>query len=123
VITGSVNAQLEAVLQLQIEDSSGHLHPLEVVIDTGFTGDLTLPGAQISAFGLPRVGDLVARLADGSLITVDVHDAILWWDGYPVQVRVRAVDTTPLVGTGLLAGHELKVRLVPGGAVTIERIP
>jgi clan AA aspartic protease len=123
VIVGSVNARLEAILQLQIEDSSGHLHTIETVIDTGFTGDMTLPVAQISALGLPWVGDLVVRLADGSLLTIDVHDAILWWDGNPIQVRIRAVETEPLLGTPLLAGYELKVQFVPGGAVTIVSIP
>jgi clan AA aspartic protease len=123
VITGSVNALLEAVLPLQIEDASGHLHTIEIVIDTGFTGDMTLPIAQISTLGLPRVGSTVVRLVDGSLRKIDVHDAILWWDGNPVQVRVRAVDTEPLLGTGLLSGHELKVEFVPGGAVTVVPFP
>ena len=74
---GSVNARLEAVLPLQIEDSSGHLHTIELVIDTGFNGDLTLRTAQISALGLPSRGALVTQLADGSTQRMAVHDAIL----------------------------------------------
>jgi clan AA aspartic protease len=118
-----VNPRLEATVRLQIEDSSGHLHLIEVVIDTGFTGDLTLPIAQISALGLPWRGQQVTQLADGSVQTTDVYDAILMWDDNPTQIRVQAVETNPLLGTRLLAGHELKVQFRPGGAVTIERIP
>jgi predicted aspartyl protease len=123
VIVGTVNARLEATLQFQIEDSSGHLHVIDTVIDTGFTGDLTLRLAQISALGLPQTGVIVAQLADGTLHRTAVHEAILVWDYHPAQVRIQAVETTPLLGTRLLAGHELKVHFVPGGTVTIERIP
>jgi hypothetical protein len=82
-----------------------------------------LPKARIIAPGLPWRGELVTQLADGSVQTQDVHDAILMWDYHPVQIGVQAVETTPLLGTRLLAGHELTVQFVPGGAVTIERIP
>jgi clan AA aspartic protease len=123
VIVGSVNARLEAVLQLQIEDSSGQLHMIEVVIDTGFTGDLTLRSAQLSALGLPPTGGIIAQLADGSIQSTTVHDAIMMWDDNPVQVGVRAVETDPLLGTRLLAGYELKIVFVVGGAVTLVAIP
>ena len=123
MIVGSVNARLEAVLPLQIEDSSGRLHTVDAVIDTGFNGDLTLRPAQISALGLPFLGTLVAQLADGSLQRIAVHDALLWWDGCPVQVRIQAVDTDALLGTHLLAGHEVKIQFVSGGAVAIAPFP
>jgi predicted aspartyl protease len=123
VINGSVNARLEAALPLQIEDSSGHLHVIDVVIDTGYTGDLTLPNAQISALGLGWVGEVVLQLGDGTAQTIDAYDALLWWDGNPVQVGVHAVETASLLGTRLLAGHKLKVAFVPGGAVTIVPLP
>src|SRR5258707_1376398 len=102
-MVGSVNARLEATLQVQIESSSGHSHDFDTIIDTGFTGDLTMRMAQVSALGLPWVGSVVAQLADGSLQTIDVHDAILWWDGNPVQASIQAVETEPLLGTRLLA--------------------
>jgi predicted aspartyl protease len=117
------NARLEAVLSFWIEDSSGHLHLVEPVIDTGFNGDLTLPIAQVSALGLSFRSRIVSQLANGSLQTIDAHSAILHWDMNLVQIRVQAVGTTPLLGTRLMAGHELKVQFVPGGAVTLERIP
>ena len=123
MIVGSVNARLEAMLQLQVEDSSGRLPGIDTVIDTGFTGELTLPNAQISAPGLSWAGEVVLQLGDGSAQTIDVYDAILWWDSNPVQVGVYAVETAPLLGTRLLAGHEVKVQYVPGGAVVIVPIP
>ena len=123
MIVGSVNARLEAILQLEIEDSSRHLQIIDTVIDTGFTGAMTLPIAEISALGLSWAGEVVLQLGDGSTQTIDVFDAILWWNGNPLQVGVYAVETAPLLGTCLLAGHEVKVQFVPGGAVTIIPIP
>jgi clan AA aspartic protease len=123
VIVGIVNARLEATLQLQIEDSSGHLHTIEVVVDTGFTGDLTLRAGEIAALGLPQLGELPTVLADGTVLTTDIHDAILHWDDVPIQVGIQAVETQPLLGTRLLRGHELKAQFVPGGAITIVPFP
>jgi predicted aspartyl protease len=123
MIVGSVNTRPDAMLSLQIEESSGQLDTIDPVIDTGFTGDLTLPTVRISALGLPATGVLIGQLADGSQQMISVHAGILWWDGYPIQVRIQAIGTDSLLGTGLLAGHELKVQFVPGGAVTITRIP
>ena len=80
-----------------IEDSCGHLHPIEVVIDTGFTGDLTLSRAQVTALGLAWFGRVVGQLADGSQQMIDVYDAILMWDYAPTLVKVEAVETQPLL--------------------------
>jgi predicted aspartyl protease len=123
MIVGSVNARLEAILRLQIEDSSGHLHIFDTIIDTGFNGDVTLTTAEILALGLPRLGEVISQLADGGLQRIDVYDAILWWDSYATQVRVQAVETDSILGTGVLAGYELKLPFVAGATVTIDRIP
>jgi predicted aspartyl protease len=123
MISGRVNTRLEAGLPLEIEDSTGHLHSIEPIIDTAFNGDLSLRMAQISLLGLSWVGSLPCRLADGSVQTNDVYDAILWWDGNPLTIRVRPMETTPLLGTRLLGGHEVNIRLVPGGVVTVTLIP
>jgi predicted aspartyl protease len=123
VIVGVVNAKLELTLPLQIEDVKGHLHPIEVVIDTGFTAALTLRPSQLKALSLPRARKGLLQLGDGTVQWFDVHDALLEWDGYPIQVAVYAMDITPLLGTHPLAGHDLTARFVPGGAVNIAPVP
>jgi hypothetical protein len=45
------------------------------------------------------------------------------WDGVPCQIFVHAIDAPPLLGMTLLADHDLRARLRPGGAVEIEAIP
>ena len=53
MMTGTVNADLEPLLKLTVRDARGQSHDVEVVMDTGFNGFLTLPPALIAALGLP----------------------------------------------------------------------
>ena len=43
MIEGVVNANLEAVVTLSLQDPSGRTREVEAVVDTGFNGYLTLP--------------------------------------------------------------------------------
>lgn len=53
MITGIVNANLEATIRLTIMGPAGQPHEIEAIIDTGFTGFLTLPPTLVSILGLP----------------------------------------------------------------------
>ena len=48
---------------------------LEFVLDTGFTGDLTLPEQAVSALGLVWHSGMEATLADGTTVDVDLYHA------------------------------------------------
>ncbi|MBA2450995.1 MAG: hypothetical protein H0V51_23525 [Chloroflexi bacterium] len=43
-----VNAALEATIRLTVEGASGQAHEVEAVVDTGFSGFLTLPPTLIT---------------------------------------------------------------------------
>ena len=49
MIQGSVNARFEATVLLTIRDGNGQSRDVEVIIDTGFTGALSLPGSLIAS--------------------------------------------------------------------------
>lgn len=51
---GAVNAHLEAVVALRVRGPSGAEAELAAVIDTGYTGSLTLPESMTVALGLAR---------------------------------------------------------------------
>jgi len=53
MINGNVNTDLEATILLVVQDVNGQPHDIDAVIDTGFSGFLTLPPALIFALGLP----------------------------------------------------------------------
>ena len=52
MIIGMVNAHREAIIALIVQDANGQGHAIDAVIDTGFTGFLTLPPARIAVLGL-----------------------------------------------------------------------
>jgi clan AA aspartic protease len=123
MISGWVNAYREAVVRLPLRGVQGWEQSVEAVIDTGFNGYLTLPSDLIRELGLPFRRNGRAVLGDGSEITFDIYEAVILWDGRPRRVPVDAADTDPLLGTGLLSGHELSVQFIEGGDALIRSLP
>jgi clan AA aspartic protease len=96
---------------------------IDAVIDTGFTGALTLPPSLVKKLRLPW--DNVGRgtLADGSECLFEIYRATIIWDRSARGVLVSETDSDPLVGMELLEGFELKMQVRPGGKVAIKRLP
>jgi clan AA aspartic protease len=123
MIQGVVNARLEATIRLRVRASDGSELDVEAVVDSGFTGSLTLPAAAITALDLAHQSGGRAVLADGSVQQVDVYAAEVDWDGSWRSVLVVELGGEALVGMRLLVGHELRVAVIPGGAVEITPLP
>ena len=123
MIYGSVNANLEPRIPLFVEDALGQPQPIEAVVDTGFSGFLTLPPALIASLGLTWFSQQQRMLGDGSIQFFQVYSAGIIWDTQARAIYVSAADTTPLVGTKLLEGSELRMRIVPGGPVDVDVVP
>jgi clan AA aspartic protease len=117
MITGMVEFP-EALLRLQVRGGPRLKREIDAVIDTGYTGWLSLPPKLVTALGIRRKGIGRGILADGSECVFDVYIAKVIWDGRIRTVRVGELDTEPLVGMGLLKGHELKMQIRTRGRVT-----
>ena len=120
MIEGFVNANYEPVISLPVQGPAGQAREIDVVIDTGYNGYLTLPPALVAELGLPVVGDGEATLADGSEAAFDVYGVTTLWDGQPRYVETDAVGSTPLVGMSLLDEHDLSIQVRNGGRVVIQ---
>ena len=123
MMTGTVNADLEALLRLTVRDAGGQPNVVEAVLDTGFNGFLTLPPALTSALGLSWLCRQQGQLADESILAFDVYVAVVDWDGQPRTVEVEAADAQPLLGMALLLGSEVRIQVAIGGSVTIAALP
>ena len=86
MITGAVNSDREAVVRITWRDVSGQKHERDAIIDTGFSGWLTLPPDFIAGLGLPWRDVGAAVLADGSQVLFDSYDAVVIWDGDALAV-------------------------------------
>jgi clan AA aspartic protease len=93
------------------------------VIDTGFSGDLTLPPAVIGSLALTWLGREQGILADGSMDLFEVYSATVVWDGQSRPTEVQAANAQPLVGMNLLHRHSLRMDIVKGSPVEILALP
>ena len=119
MIHTTVNRFLEATLDLTIHGPHGQQERLECKIDTGFDGALTLHSSVVAALGLPRVNSGRVLLADGSGTSFPICRAVVDWGGSRRDIHVQVADTVSLLGMAMLAGHELRMVVVPDGAVRI----
>ena len=78
MITGFVSARV-ARIRLRIPGANGRSREIEAVIDTGYSGWLTLPPKLIVALGLSWQTTGRGLLADGSECLFDVYDASVIW--------------------------------------------
>ena len=117
---GAVNARLEAVVRLRVRGPAGVELEVAAVVDTGYTGSLTLPAGVAASLGLARRSGGRAVLADGTVRRFDTFAAEVLWGGSWVGVVVSAVGDESLLGMSLLAGRGLWVEVVSGGAVEVR---
>ena len=123
MIRGFVDYRYQAVVRLRVRGPGGAETDVGTVIDSGFTDSLTLPAVTIAVLGLVRQTGGKAVMADGSLHPFDHYAAEVEWDGVWRPVIVSALGDEALLGMRLLAGHELRIEVVPGGVVAITPLP
>ena len=122
MIRGVVTNHLEAWVDLAVVGDDLPTENFSAVIDTGFSDFLTLPIAVLEKFRAVPVTHVIVTLADGSEIISQLFELTVIWDGVPTTIDVHAAEVEPLVGMALLAGHDLHIRVVPDGEVTIAAI-
>ncbi len=120
MIEGSVNSAYEAVVPLPLQGPEGQAREVQAVIDTGYSGFLTLPQALVAELELSFVGYGLAHLANDAEVEFEVYDVTVLWDGQPRDIEADATGSTPLVGMLLLDGYDLNVRVRNGGRVLIH---
>lgn len=93
---------------------------VEFVVDTGFTGDLTLPLAAVERLGLEFIESISANLATDSEVELPVYVVTIVWEGVERDVRVLATGKRPLLGTALLDHYELLAQFTDNGIATLK---
>ena len=111
---------LEPRVPLDILGGDGAFRSVSAVVDTGFTGALTLPESIVSELGLDQQDPREITLADGRRQSRPVLRAELLWHGQPIDVLAYMMGEQPMIGTALLSPCRLTIDLWPGGAVIIE---
>ncbi len=122
MMQGFVNQSCEAIIRVVVGQANSPKQMVEAVIDTGFTGFLSLPLSIINALGLPWHFRDLGTLGDGSEVIFDMYKATVIWDDQTQVIDVAASEAEPLVGMSLLSGFKVQIEVVEGGTVTIEAL-
>ena len=120
-MNGQVDSNGRALVIVAVRPAdAAAVREISVWIDTGFNGDLVLPQQQIDDLALPHSGTVKAILADGSEVALKTYACLIDWFGEQRDLEVVANDGDyPLLGVGLLLGHDLHISY-RSGEITIE---
>ena len=122
MMQGVVNPNCEATIPLVVSNENHQTQLIDAVIDTGYTGFLSLPREIIVLLNLPWTGIDRGTLGDGSEATFEVYAAQVIWDGAYRNVPINEAETDPLIGMSLLYGYDLQIQAIEGGRVTIKTL-
>lgn len=96
--------------RLEISTPTGEI--LDLVVDSGFNGELTLPASLIKKLRLKKRGFIYNRLADGSTVRAATFVGEILWFGQRMPVLIQATHSDEgLLGAELFQG--CKVELDP----------
>jgi clan AA aspartic protease len=120
MMQGFVSQNCEAIMPIVVGYDNKPTQLVEALIDTGFTGFLSLPLSMIESLGLPWIFSDSVTLGDGSEVIFQMYRATVIWDGRFKVVDVAASESEPLLGMSLLYGFKLQVEAIERGTVTIN---
>lgn len=124
MISGRVNDIYEVVISVEVVAYDRRTaHRFDAVIDTGFSQYLMMPRGAISQMGLPIEGSRPLVLGNQQRHDFDFCYAAVFWDDEVRAIPVLISESETLVGARLLAGYLLTAAMVPGGRVTIAKLP
>ncbi|MEL6351107.1 MAG: clan AA aspartic protease [Cyanobacteria bacterium J06627_28] len=122
MLYGVVTSRRETTLPLAISNSKGKPELIDTIIDTGFSGLLSLLSATIATLELPWSASNIATLGDGSETLFDLCTVTVIWDGQYREIYVAESETEPLIGMALLYGYQLQINAVGGGSVQVRSL-
>ena len=123
MIVGHVNQRIEAIIPITIRNALLRDVTLDAIIDTGFSGYLSLPLATITALQAPLIETRPFSLGNNVRVDFDLYGATIVWDGQERDILVLASEAHPLVGMSLLNGFRITIDAIDGGQVYIEARP
>jgi clan AA aspartic protease len=122
MMQGIVDQNCEVTIRLVVGNADSQRQMVDAVIDTGFTGFLTLPLSVLTDLNLQAYRREEGMLGDGSTCIFDVYRGFILWDGELRRIDINESDTEPLVGMSLLYGYRMQLDAIEGGMVTIQAL-
>lgn len=122
MIRGRVDSRRQARVQLSLKSRTGSLREVEVVVDTGFDGNLTLPPDIIRELDCEPDFDVNVILATGAEDRVNAWNGDVIWHDQDHSILILGADGPPLLGMELMEDSQLTMQPRINGNVLIERL-
>ena len=119
MIEGTLNDRMEPVVAVRVVGATELEQRLAAVVDTGFSGFLTIPEDVAADLSLLFNGMARVVLADDSEVYMRMYTATVLWDGVPRTIVAHASPGVPLIGVGMLVDHSLHINFEPAGDVLV----
>jgi predicted aspartyl protease len=124
MMTGKVNSKLQPTMSLSLIAPDGTEFELDALIDTGFSGDITLPIETIRQMGLTFYVQDVHTIGNNQDVAFNFYTgAKVYWHQKDVDVLVMEVEGESYMGMELLSGSSLFVEAKPNGKVRVRELP
>ena len=110
---------------IQVQDSKGGWQTIWVNIDTGYTGELSLPSEWVAKLGLRLPNQCLLQTVRGTILA-DCGDVEVRWRGKRRRIDCihRPDDSPPLIGMKLLEGNRITLDFdLPWPAVELRPLP
>ncbi len=111
---------MEAIVRLEmvIDDTR---HPVDFVVDTGFSGYLSVSERLVRQLSLRQTGTEKGITADGRSNTFPTFGVQVMWDGQIQSVSAPLFEA-PMIGTRMMLDYELRAIWIPTREVIIHRV-
>jgi len=107
LITGSINEDLEPLLDDIFIKGQHHWIPIQTLLDTGFNGSFCLPTRYAHQAALESVGEVAIELGDGNIVSSDVYLGEILVNNQPYLVELTLTESeTALMGMEMLLEKE-----------------
>ncbi len=124
MIIGQVSGNYEGVIPISLANAANwELHEFDAIIDTGLNYYLALPRSVVEQLELPIQGSESLTMGNEQGHEFDRAFAVVDWDGIVDVFPALVSESEILVGARLLAGYYLTAAMVPGGRVTLTKLP
>ena len=122
MIRGKVDASRQAWVSIEVMGPDGRFETIDFILDTGFTGSLTLTPEIIGKLGLVWADTIEVTLAGGGQEWWDSWIGQVIWHQGVIPTQVLQSNGTPLLGMELLEDSQLTVQVQEAGEVVIEEL-
>lgn len=115
-----LDGQLFVLQPIYVEGPNGNGNVHIANIDTGFTGQLTLPAPLVEDLNLEFIERITVVLGNNETYRVYTYRANTFWDNQWQQITVLGTGDRPLIGMDLLRGNHVCFDAIELGEIGIE---